>query len=316
MRITTFNVENLFTRFRFARGVDPLEAKEAGFTTEELRFRLHDPEAKRLTADTMRACQADVFALQEVEDLDTLKKFRDRWLGGSEVWPHSLVIDGNDDRRIDVGVLSRWPIVHARSWQHLRGDGGRYVFDRDCLEVDVEGPVGRVTLYVNHFKSMRPPPGSRGPGREVTRARRAAQAAALRDIVRERFGSDPSEAPFVLCGDFNDFLEDTDEGRSAIAELVGWEAVENVVDRLPPGDRWTHYWPGHARRGLPAAYRQLDYLLPSKRLARLNPQPPLIERRGQPTRATRFDGERFKGVGSHRPKASDHCPLSFDLRAL
>jgi len=316
MRITTFNVENLFTRFRFAKGVDPVEAKEDGFTSEDLRFKLHDPQSKRLTADTMRACKADVFALQEVEDLDTLKKFRDRWLGGSEVWPHALVIDGNDDRRIDVGVLSRFPIVHARTWQHLRGPDGRYVFDRDCLEVDIDGPHGVVTLYVNHFKSMRPPNGHDGPGREVTRPRRAQQARTLVEIVQQRFGDDPGEGAFVVCGDFNDFLADTDEGRTAIAELVGWDAVENVVQRLPADERWTHYFGGFARHGLPPAYRQLDYLLPSRRLARLNPQPPQIERRGQPLRAERYTGERFAGIGRSRPKASDHCPLSFDLRAL
>jgi len=316
MRITTFNVENLFTRFRFASGVDASEAREDGFTSEDLRFRLHDPQSKRLTADTMRACRSDVFALQEVEDLDTLKKFRDRWLGGADTWPHALVIDGNDDRRIDVGVLSRFPIVHARSWQHLRGDGGRYVFDRDCLEVDIDGPVGVVTLYVNHFKSMRPPHGSSGPGRALTRRRRLAQARALRDIVCERFGDDPRDAPFVLCGDFNDYLADNEEGRSALTELVGWEAVHNVVERLPVDEQWTHYWPGHRRRGLPAAYRQLDYLLPSRGLADRNPGPPRIERRGQPRRAERYTGERLNGIGRHRPKASDHCPLSFDIETL
>ncbi len=95
--------------------------------------------------------QADVFALQEVEDLDTLKRFRDRFLGGYAAWPYALVIDGNDPRRIDVGVLSRFPIVHARSWQHQR-DGGAPLWDRDCLEVDIEGPVGVVTIYINNFK--------------------------------------------------------------------------------------------------------------------------------------------------------------------
>jgi predicted extracellular nuclease len=311
VRIATFNVENLFTRYRFARGVDPLVAKEQGFTSDDLRFRLHDAQSKRLTADVIEALKADVVCLQEVEDLGTLKNFRDRFLGGPEVWPHALVIDGNDDRLIDVGLLSKWPIVHARSWQHLR-EGGRHVFDRDCLEADVEGPLGRVTFYVNHFKSMRPPEGASGSGRALTHARRKQQADAVMAIVRERFGDD-GDGHFVIAGDFNDFLHDTDEGPSAIRDLVGWSAVRNVVERLPAHERWTHYWPGSRHRGLPEAYNQLDYLLVSKALADRSPGLPHIERRGQPKRAERFDGPRFQGVGGSRPKASDHCPVVFEL---
>ena len=94
-----------------------------------------------------------------------------------------------------LAIFSRFPIVHARSWQHLRS-GPNYVFDRDCLEVDIEGPLGRLTLYVNHFKSMRAPNRTRA----LTAARRAALAApvgvvhlpearveVLRVAVRPRF---------------------------------------------------------------------------------------------------------------------------------
>lgn len=312
MRIATFNVENLFTRFRFAKGVDPVLAEQEGFLAEDLRFRLHDAQAKRITADVLRALEADVVALQEVEDLPTLRSFRDKWLGGPDVWPHALVIDGNDDRRIDVGVLSRWPIVHARTWQHLRSEG-RPVFDRDCLEVDIEGPIGRVTLYVNHFKSMRPPPSATGPGRAATRARRLQQVEAVKAIVQQRFGDDPGDAAFVVCGDFNDTAEDSREGRSALGPLLGWDAVEDVVARRPADDRWTHFWPGDSRRGLPPAYQQLDYLLVSRALAARSPSVPFIERSGMPQRADRYVGPRLDGVGRNRPKASDHCPVAFDL---
>ncbi len=315
VRLATFNVENLFTRFLFARGVDQKQAARMGFTSDDLRFRLADPSSKRLTAETMLAMDADVFALQEVEGLDVLKRFRDQHLGGKSEWPYALVIDGNDSRRIDVGVVSRFPIVHARSWQHLSRDE-RYVFDRDCLEVDIAAPVGTVTLYINHFKSMRAPNRSSGPGRGLTAPRRAAQARTVRDIVCKRFGPEPDEAPFVILGDFNDHLEDTHEGSCAIRELVQWSAVRNIVDRLPEDERWTHFFSGRRRSSLPPAYRQLDFVLPSRGLAERNPAPPEIERRGQPGRASRFTGERFEGVGHDRPKASDHCPILFEITQL
>ncbi len=315
MRLATFNVENLFARLLLARGVDAHAARRHGFTSEDLRFRLADPQSKRLTADTMLAVNADVFALQEVESLDVLKQFRNKHLGGPRSWPHALVIDGNDPRKIDVGVLSKFPIVHARSWQHLR-DGERFVFDRDCLEVDIEAPMGTVTLFINHFKSMRRPNRTQGSGRALTRDRRVKQAQTVRDIIQRRFGPDPSMAPFVVLGDFNDYASDDTQARCGIRALTGWKAVENVVDRLPESDRWTHYFNGDRREDLEPAYRQLDYLLPSRRIADLNPGLPTIERRGQPGRAERYTGERWNGVGRHRPKASDHCPLAFDIHEL
>jgi len=318
MRIATLNVENLFTRFLFTRDTDIGHASRHGFSSEDLRFRLCEPNEKRMTAELMRACRADVFALQEVEDLDTLKRFRDEHLGGRQSWPHALVIDGNDGRKIDVGILSRLPIVHARSWQHLwdpRENEPR--FDRDCLEVDVHEPgLGTVTLYINHFKSMRAPHGSKGPGRALTRERRTGQSRAVKAIVRERFGDDAAGAPFVVLGDLNDHLNDTSEGRSGIRPLVEWDAVENIVDRLPQDERWTHHFKGHQRLGLPEAYRQLDYILPSRGLAQRNPQLPEILRTGLPKRATAYGGKRIEGTGRHKPKASDHCPVVWDIRTV
>lgn len=318
MRIATFNVENLFSRYLFARGVDTDRAIQHGFSAEDLRYRLQDPVAKQITAQAMQACRADVFALQEVEDLDTLKKFRDQYLGGRQTWPHAIVIDGNDPRRIDVAVLSRLPITHVRSWQHLwnpREDAPR--FDRDCLEVDVFEPgMGTVTLFINHFKSMRAPNRSNGPGRALTRDRRVGQSSAVKAVVRERFGDAVNDAAFVVLGDLNDHLDDSPEGRSGIRALVEWDAVENVVARLPENERWTHHFQGFKPKNLPPAYRQLDYILPSRMLAALNPGLPSIERRGLPKRTERYTGERFTGVGRHRPKASDHCPVIWDIKRV
>jgi endonuclease/exonuclease/phosphatase family metal-dependent hydrolase len=314
VRLATFNVENLFTRFLFARGVPPA-AQEGGFTTEDLRFRLADPESKRLTADVIASLRADVLALQEVEDLDTLKVFRDRFLGGRAAWPHALVIDGNDDRRIDVGVLSRLPIVHARSWQHLPDPANpdALLFSRDCLEVDVDVPgLGPLTLYVNHLKSMRSDaPASSTPGRTLTQPLRSRQASMIREIVRSRF-RDPADAAFVVLGDLNDYAATDAQGETALGALLTWDAVENVVERLPADERWTHHFAGRPEWGVPAGRHQLDYLLPSRRLADRNPQPPTVERRGLARRAG-DDWPRLPGVGFRHPKASDHCPVVWEF---
>lgn len=298
VRVATFNVENLFARFKFKSNVDPQAAVADGFTSERTKFTLHDEDSKEITGALLNEVDADVLCLQEVEGLDVLKRFRSQYLGGRKAYPYGVVIDGNDPRRIDVAVLSRHPIVAARTWQHLPA-GNSYVFSRDCLEVDVAMPGGSLlTLYNNHFKSMI-------GGRSQTKARRVRQSEAVRDIVMQRFGTRAGQAArFIICGDFNDYRGTG----SGIHAVTGWREVQDVVRRLPQDGEWTHYWDGGDE------YRQLDYLLFSDALAREHlGVKPIIWRTGLPLRATRHDGERFVGVGQSKPKASDHCPVSFDL---
>jgi len=312
-RLATFNVENLYTKYRFARGIDPHAAAQDGFTSEDLRQRIADDDDKSLTADLIELLDADVLVLQEVEGMATLKQFRDHYLGGRVAYPHVIALDGNDGRGIEVGVLSRLPITHIRSWQHLVDkDSGHPVFNRDCLEVDVQAPTfGTLTLYVNHLKSMRDDRGDGGRAR--TRFIRVQQCRAIMDLVRERFGPTPGDHPFVILGDFNDYLETDEQGESGITELVRWPEVINVVERLPEEKRWTHFWKGRPDRGYTPKYQQLDFMLLSRRVAEANGGPPRIERRGQPGRAEKYRGQRLDGVGWDRPKASDHCPVVMDM---
>lgn len=317
LRIATFNAENLFARYKFKSNIDPVKAVVDGWRADMRYFDIYDEPEKKLTGSAIRATGADVIALQEVENLDTLKRFRDTpeyRVGGRKAYPYALVIDGNDPRLIDVAVLSRYPLKNIRTHQYLRDPSSRsYVFSRDCLELDVElNGSSSLTLYVNHLKSMFD---KKDPchGRRRTRERREGQARAVKDIVIQRFGEKAGEHPFVVLGDLNDYLEDDDQGKTGIEELVRWEQVENIVERRPEDDRWTHFFKGNRRCGIPQAYRQLDYILLSRALADTNRGLPLIERRGSPKRAEKYRGPRFPGVGWDAPKASDHCPVVMDL---
>lgn len=311
VRIATFNAENLFARYKFNSNVDPRKAIVDGWRADQRKFDIFDAETKKVTAEAIRAANADIVALQEIENFDTLKRFRSLYLNKSG-YKHAMLIDGNDPRQIDVAVLSRFPIVAARSYQHETVAGGQSLFSRDCLVVDIAvAPRKTLTLFVNHLKSMLD---KKNPanGRRNTAARRRVQAERVVEIVRERFGTRPGDAPFVILGDLNDYMQTDDQGRPAIDALVAWDQVENVVDRLPEAERWTHFF---ARK---KAYRQLDYLLPSKALAAASRGLPVIERRGLPKGATRVAARRFAGIEDAPPSkkdraASDHCPLAFDL---
>jgi len=314
IRIGTFNAENLFARYKFKKNVDSQKAVIDGWRADQRHFDIYDDVSKQITAQAILATKADVLALQEVENLDALKRFRNLYLGGRKAYPYVVAIDGNDPRLIDVAVLSRHPLVNIRSYQHLWVPVWRsFLYSRDCLEVDVQLPgQATLTLYVNHLKSMmdRQDPCH---GRKRTQAKREKQAATVKEIVTQRFGESAGQHPFIVLGDLNDYLETDAQGNTGIAQLVQWDQVVNIVDRLPDEERWTQFFKGNKKCDLQAAYRQLDYLLLSKSLADANGNTPYIERRGMPKRADRYSGPRFPGVGLNGPKASDHCPVVVEL---
>ena len=310
VRVATFNVENLFARFKFNSDVDPQVAVKDGWDVNKTYFTIFDEASKKVTGKLIRSLKADVIALQEVENLDTLRRFRGEYLGGPSTFPYSILIDGNDPRLIDVAVLSRHPIVRVRSNQHLRS-GNSYLFSRDCLEVELDVGGSPLHLLVNHFKSMLDKKDPKN-GRRNTRARRELQSKTVKEIVTARFGNQAGKNPFIVLGDLNDYLETDAAGSTGIAEIVTWNQVENVVERRPAGDRWTHYFREKAAP-LKESYKQLDYLLVSKSLAANTDTVPEIARKGLTTLATLYTGPRFPEVGEKTPVASDHCPVVLDL---
>lgn len=318
LRLATFNCENLFARFKFNKNIDPNKAIENGWTANETHFDILKEKEKKLTASAIKAANADVIALQEVENLPALRAFRNRYLK-KQGYNQMIVIDGNDPRFIDVGVLSRHEIENIDTHIHEKDDDGQSrfpLFSRDCLECDIVLPdKKRLRLFVNHFKSMYNP---KDPcnGRKDTRNKRLRQSRRVKKIVEQQFpdSSLDSERPFAILGDFNDYLESDTQGRTSIGGLVKWKRVENVVARLPEQDRWTHYYEGNKKCGFKKTYKQLDYILLSKSLADRNASAKVdIVRKGLPLDADEYEGPRFPGIGKGSSGASDHCPVVIDI---
>lgn len=307
IRIGTFNCENLFARYKFNSNVDPAKAIQNGFDINMTKFDILSETEKKLTATAIAAVNADVIVLQEVENLDVLKRFRSDRLKTMK-YTFAMLVDGNDPRQIDVAVLSRFPLVATRSHQHLRS-GNAALFSRDCLEVDVQVNGKILTLFANHFKSMLDK-NNPAQGRKNTRAKRVKQAAEVKKIVEARFGSNPGSAAWAVLGDLNDFLGAGQGTTSGITDLVTWSEVENVLDRRPAAECWTHFF-----EGAPASeprVRQLDYILLSSSLAAATSAVPVVERRGLSTKATEAAVSRFLGVTA-KSVASDHCPLAINI---
>ena len=355
IRIATFNVENLIRRFSAGRdrrtgawipdpavGLFDHETEAEGRLIERaLQVAISDDQ-RQLTAQSIRDCDADVLALQEVDGLEVLRWFHDRYLARAldEPYEHFALLEGNDRRGIDVAVASRrgLPIrvmsnatLTYRDLDLFDDDLRRWgvtaddrIFKRDALEVEVETPEGVLTLWICHFKSMT-------EGRDRTMAVRRAEARAVRRLVETKFGARTAEANWMILGDFNDHRDKLrlvrGEGGTldAVFERVETSGLDpfhadrfaqDLVERLPPIERWTHHWA--EGRELSA----LDHVFVSPALAKANPEArPTVIRAGLPYRVatermrpTPKSFERYPRVGFDRPKASDHCPVAVTLR--
>ena len=301
-RLATFNVENLFARYNFNKNIDPAKGAQEGFLVNDTAFTIYEDTAKRITAKAIKAVNADIICLQEVENLKVLDRFCTTYLKGNASfapYEYRLLIDGNDPRQIDVAILSRFPIAALHSHRHER-NGSHALFSRDCLraEVDINGKT--LTLYINHLKSMM-------GGRGKTRKRRMMQASRVAEIIVNDQGP-RLYRNIVVLGDMNDYMDPATPQENSLMPLTEHPKLVNILQRLPENDRWTHYYKREK------AYRQLDYLLLSKSFDKRAGYPvPAVERRGLPLRAQRVTAKRFAGVGKDNPKASDHAPLYVDI---
>ena len=223
LSIGTFNLNNLFSRFNFRADIDTASRSTQGqddiagtyrfdasaaFALRTFEGRLvrgKDPIDTARIAARIRDMDVDVLAVQEVEDIDVLKRFNAVDLGG--MYQEVVLIEGNDRRLIDVGVLSRLPLGAVTSFQtavHPESPDER-VFGRDLLAVEVLDRRRRrklLTLYNTHLKSHfvhHSADQTSGRIRNNERRRRQAETVARLIGAQQRRG-----ARYVLAGDMND----------------------------------------------------------------------------------------------------------------
>ncbi len=185
--IMSYNVENLFDT-RHDEGKDdytflPLDLKKkspelrAGCekNTSEYRKeecletdwndRLLESKMKRL-ADTILSIPGtgpDVLLVQEVENLGVLKQLNDKYLGPAQ-YQTVVLIEGEDTRGIDIGLLSRLPLagepkLHPMEIRHgMQKPDWKRPLTRGILEVPLKLPDGKkLTVMGFHFPSQAAP---------------------------------------------------------------------------------------------------------------------------------------------------------------
>lgn len=203
--------------------------------------------ARKNAAKVIRTINADVCCMIEVESRPVLKHFCSELLpnqGKFKKYRHCMLIDGNDTRGIDVGVVSRFPIKVIRSHVDDVDEAGKDIFSRDCLELEIGSDKGPVFhLLINHLKS-------KGYGvTEVSDAKRKKQATRVAEILKKY---DLKKDYVIVAGDFND-TPDSDPLKpllkvSGLHDVLGLKFTD-------PADRWTYNYKKN---------QQIDYMLVSE----------------------------------------------------
>ncbi|GHI07885.1 hydrolase [Streptomyces cellostaticus] len=247
-----------------------------------------DMSVVRNTGRVVAEVDADILLTVEVEDRLTLERFNTHVLAGAlgrRPYPYNLLIDGNDPRGIDIGILSRHPIASVRS--HLFDTNperpAERLFSRDCPEFEIQLDGSPLVILGNHLKSKF----KDDPELRLAQAKR----------VAEIYRAAAERTPHVMvAGDLND-----DPESEAVAELLDTGLRDVMSHRAYHGEPGTH---GQCDR----PQDKIDYLLLP---------PPLwheVQQVGLETRGIFADGiKSFDTVTSKLNEASDHAALYVDL---
>ncbi|MFN0243781.1 MAG: endonuclease/exonuclease/phosphatase family protein [Planctomycetota bacterium] len=240
--------------------------------------------ARENTAQVLKKVNADIACIVEAEDRPSLWDFN-RELLDSKKFPYAMLIDGNDQRGIDVGVLSKRAIRSIQT--HIYdGPANSRTFSRDCLRVELEWTKTKsIHVLCNHFKS-------KSGGDTATDARRKRQAERVAEILKDY---DLKKDLVIVAGDLNDT-----PNRPPLQPLLGLANLFDVLALQFPNvaDRWTYHYKKH---------EQIDYLLVSKPLRDAFVRAG-VERRGiyQLSKLTNGAETEFSTVTKHTDAASDH----------
>ena len=262
----------------------------------------------RMTAQVMHDLNADIQAVVEAEDRPALIRFNEQLLGGlfGSPFDHVMLVDGNDDRGIDVGLLTRsgFEIQVIRSNVDVPdpGSSGQKLFSRDCADYSIITPNGSsIRLLVNHFKSQ-----SGGGG-----DKRHRQSDKVRDIVD---GLVAAGEHAIVLGDFN-------EGSKVLGQ-----APVNLPKLFDPAGPLTNCWdlPGFVKSDSKGSRdgsfddcsirNRLDYILLSPGLVGKVISAGVFRKGLWGTRKTRPDKwETYPEMTKGEEQASDHAAVYVDL---
>jgi hypothetical protein len=110
-----------------------------------------------MTARVIHDVTADVLCVVEAENRPSLDRFNQERL--LNPYDHVMLIDGNDTRGIDVGIMCTGQVEIVSMKSHVDAADpvavGQHLFSRDCAQYESRLPSGAtVWVLMNHFKSQ------------------------------------------------------------------------------------------------------------------------------------------------------------------
>jgi len=260
--VATWNLHNFYNHLIDDPGQANLEATDPAWGQHRVDVGL-----------ALKAIDADILLLQEVESTAVLQELNQMELDGR--YSDVVVIDANDPRGIDVGVMSKVPldatISHSEEFFAKEGTNGPdYIFARDVLEVHLTFN-GRAIVMLNvHYKAKE----NDDPDKRLAEAQRT------RAIADEITAAAP-ETALLIAGDFNDLPGSPPYDAAAGAPP---DVYSNAAIHVDEADRWTFDFQG--------SLELVDHML------------------SNPLMAARLDAASV--VIRHDPEfqpASDHAPI-------
>ena len=215
----------------------------------DLKIEAVNEVATRMTAKVIDTLGADVIALVEAENRPSLIRFQHDVIG-SQLYDHIMLIDGNDDRGIDVAVMTRAGFEIDLIRSHVDdADQGKLIFSRDCAEYHLKTPSNqRLVLLVNHFKS-------KGFGSQAESNRKRKLQAQRVKMIYEGLRQGGADN-VAIVGDFNDTPDS-----NPLSPLIQGTDLKDISEH-PNFDNGGR--PGTFRNG--TASNKIDYVLLSPAL--------------------------------------------------
>lgn len=200
IRLAAYNIENLF---------DDKDDPALSGQYDDLGLTTTESQCRNLAAQ-IKALDADVMILEEVESEEALQWFRDTYLKGLG-YDHIRSFDAGYNRGVEQSVMSRFPILDAKvfpdetiddmkalqlggGWATPRAGREPKTFARSPIRAVIDGPGDyELIVYGVHFKSG---------GGDDSAAQREAESMQMREFLKADLAANPN-ANVAILGDFN-----------------------------------------------------------------------------------------------------------------
>lgn len=228
----------------------------------------------------------DILILQEVENLNVLNQLAAKGLRNLG-YNYRVLIEGDDARGIDVGVMSKYPVIRAQ--HHSIFVNGQKLDTRGITEVAINVEGRTVIVFGNHW------PSQSNPAQD-----RIAAAELLTNLAASR------NADLIFAtGDFNTVETDRPYPFNFLKGFINAETEARKINRnLNPG---THYYKGSWTSLDRMWIHQNSRLAPNFGTFQIMVRDFLMKREGQAMVPMRFNHASATGF-------SDHLGIGMDFK--